>query len=395
MLRLGDIPTPALIVDRGVLLENAAAMATKMKECGVVLRTHLKTAKSVDIAHIAFGGTTGPITVSTLCEASYFAGHGFHDIIYAVGIVPNKLDAVADLIRAGVDLKLVLDDADLARSVAAEGRKRQTEFPVLVEIDCDGHRSGIEADDTAALLTIGKILHEERGVALRGVLTHAGASYTSKTTDDIRRWAHQERQSVVTAARRLTDVGLPCPIVSVGSTPTAVFGTDLTGITEVRAGTYLFNDLFQVGLGVCEESNIALSVLTTVIGHSRKYNRLITDAGMLALSLDHSTATQKHDRGFGAVCDPVSRAVMPGYVVADLNQEHGIVCGVDIEVDFDALQIGSRLRILPNHACTTAAAHDKYFVVDGSDEVVCQWYRVNGWELNDPGNTGCAVGTQQ
>lgn len=378
MLKLCDIPTPALLVDRGVLLENAATLAAKMKESGVVLRPHLKTTKSVDIARIAFGGSTGPIMVSTLLEASYFAEHGFHDIIYSVGIVPKKLGAVADLIRAGVDLKLVLDDADLARSVAAEGRKRQTEFPVLIEIDCDGHRSGIDADDTE-LLKIGKILHDERGVALRGVMTHAGMSYTSKSIDDIHSWANRERQAVVKASLRLTNAGLPCPIVSVGSTPTAVFATDLSGVTEMRAGTYLFYDLFQVGLGVCDESNIALSVLTTVIGHSRRYNRLITDAGMLALSLDHSTATQKHDRGYGAVCDPLKCNVLPGYVVSELNQEHGIVSGVGLELDFDAQRIGSQVRILPNHACTTAAAHDKYFVVDGSDDVVDQWTRVNGW----------------
>jgi D-serine deaminase-like pyridoxal phosphate-dependent protein len=174
---------------------------------------------------------------------------------------------------------------------------------------------------------------------------------------------------VVTAAQRLRDAGHDCPGVSVGSTPTMSSANDLTGVTEARPGVYMFMDLYQAGLGVCTVDDIAISVLATVIGH--RSDGAIVDAGALALSLDRSTSFQEIDRGLGLVCD-LDCAPLGGLVVDRVTQEHGVILGGR------HLPLGSRVRILPNHACITAAAHDHYRVVDDGT-VIDRWDRITGW----------------
>jgi D-serine deaminase-like pyridoxal phosphate-dependent protein len=167
--------------------------------------------------------------------------------------------------------------------------------------------------------------------------------------------------------------------VSVGSTPTAFFAEDLSGVTEVRAGVFLFFDLVMAGLGVCRPQDVAVSVLSSVIGHQRRRGWAITDAGWMALSRDRGTASQAVDQGYGLVCD-LAGELLPGLVVQATNQEHGIVADRSGKpVDLTALAIGSTVRILPNHACATAAMFDRYHVTDGSTEVVDVWHRINGW----------------
>jgi D-serine deaminase-like pyridoxal phosphate-dependent protein len=238
----------------------------------------------------------------------------------------------------------------------------------LIEIDCDGHCAGVRPDG-AELLAIAVSL--AAAGQLRGVLTYVGAAYD---------WfAERERRAVVTAAERLRAAGMPAPIVSVGSTPTAMFARDLTGVTEVRAGVYVFMDLVMVGLGVASLDDVALSVLTTVIGHQRDRGWLIVDAGWMALSRDRGTQAQANDRGFGLACDEHG-TVIDGLIVVDTNQEHGVLArDRGAPVDCDRFPVGTRLRILPNHACATAGQHDTYQVVDGGNAVVARWPRFGGW----------------
>ena len=209
-------------------------------------------------------------------------------------------------------------------------------IPALIEIDSDGHRSGVEPGDPL-LVDIGRTLHAEKGTALAGVLTHAGASYDCKTVDAIRAMAQTERDGAVACAEALRRSGLPCPVVSVGSTPTAFFAEDLSGVTEVRAGVFLFFDLVMAGLGVCRPQDIAVSVLASIIGHQRRRGWAITDAGWMALSRDRGTASQSVDQGYGLVCD-LAGELLPGLVVQATNQEHGIVADrTGTPVDWAAL----------------------------------------------------------
>jgi D-serine deaminase-like pyridoxal phosphate-dependent protein len=365
-MKLTDLPTPCLVLDRGILQSNIGAMARALARHDVPLRPHMKTAKSIDVARLATAGQPGGVTVSTLAEAEYFAGHGIADILYAVGITPQKLDQVAKLNATGAAIIVLTDDLDTAGAIASYGRPPRA----LIEIDTGEGRGGIAPDDYMLLEIAARL-----GPCLAGVMTHAGHSYAGRSHDDMMRIAEAERAGVVRAADRLRAAGHAVPIVSMGSSPTALHAESLAGVTEVRAGVYMFGDLFQAEIGTHSLDDIALTVLTSVIG--RRPGRLLLDAGGLALSKDHSTETAPKDYGFGLVLDLQGRRGHGDAIVRRAYQEHGVV-EPDPAHPLD-LPIGAKLRIAPNHTCMTAAAHDRYHVVDGGDDVVAIWPRVNGW----------------
>ena len=367
---LTDLETPALVLDRPRLLLNIDRMRGRLTALGVPLRPHVKTAKSADAVRLAVAGQPGGVTVSTLKEAEYFLEHGFTDILYAVGIVPGKLAHVADLQRRGARMMVILDSLEMAEAAAEQAAALGATFEVLIEVDTDGGRAGVRPDDPR-LVEIGRRLHAAPGTELRGVMTHAGLSYDADAAEAIRAVAEQERAGAVAAAEALRAAGLPAPVVSVGSTPTALFAERLDGVTEVRAGVYMFMDLVMARLGVCGEKEIALSVLATVIGHRRDLGTILLDAGGLALSKD-----ARQGGGYGHLVDVANGAPL-NLTVASVNQEHGLVPAAD--ADFARLPIGSQVRILPNHACMTAAAHERYHVVDGGAEVTDTWERCNFW----------------
>jgi len=141
----------------------------------------------------------------------------------------------------------------------------------------------------------------------------------------------------------------------------------------------MFYDLVMVGLRVCETSDIAISVLTSVIGHQKQKGWVITDAGWMALSRDRGTASQKTDQGYGLVYS-VQGEPLIDMIVSSANQEHGIMTTrSEKEIDWESFGIGSVVRILPNHACATGAMHDRYYITDGTMEIVDVWHRINGW----------------
>jgi D-serine deaminase-like pyridoxal phosphate-dependent protein len=369
-----DLSTPALILDRIRLERNAERIRDKVRGLGVTLRPHVKTSKSIDVLRILAGFESIPITVSTLAEARYFFANGVTDILYAVGLAPVKLPEIAELIRAGCTLRIILDTIEAADSVREFVDAEGVPIEVLIEIDSDGHRAGVGPGDLL-LIEIGQQL----GTSLAGVMTHAGASYDCRTIAQFEAMAEQERALTVEAAERLRHAGLPCPIVSVGSTPTLHYARNLAGVTEVRAGVYAFGDLVQFELGTCSIEDIAIGVMASVIGHNRQHGRVLIDAGFLALSRDRGTADLPVDWGYGAVCDPASGEVIEDVTVSSTNQEHGIITARSGEIDFDRFSVGSRVMILPNHACATAAAYDRYFVTEGSERIAGVWNRVNGW----------------
>lgn len=377
-MTLHELETPVLVLDRTKMERNIARLRDRLAPFGVALRPHVKTNKSADVtARIGAPGT--PITVSTLKEAGHFLEHGWTDILYAVGIVPSKLPHVEELVRRGARMTLLLDNVEAAAAVAAYCRERALGVPVLIEIDTDGHRSGVKPEDPL-LLQIAAALDgdEGQGAWLAGVLTHAGDSYNCRSAAAIEALAEQERAGAVRAAQRLRAAGYAAPVVSVGSTPTAHFARSLDGVTEVRAGVFVFFDLVMNGIGVCDTSDIALSVLCTVIGHQREKGWLITDAGWMAMSRDRGTAKQPVDQGYGLVCDLDGRP-LADLVMVDANQEHGIVSHRTDAAATPMLPVGTLLRILPNHACATAAQHGAYTVVAGSADVEAQWPRFGGW----------------
>ena len=373
-----DLPTPALVLDREKLQANADRMRNRVAQLGVTLRPHVKTSKSIDVLRVLSGGSEIPITVSTLAEARYFFSNGVRDILYAVGIAPVKLPQVAELIRAGCRLRVILDSVEAADAVQSFGSSEGLTVEALIEVDTDGHRAGVDpADDI--LIEIARRLTAGSGARLAGIMTHAGASYSARTLGEFKDIAERERAGAVAAVERLRRAGFAVETVSVGSTPTVHYASTLDGVTEARVGVYAFGDLVQAELGTCRIEDIAISVLASIIGHNRPHGRVLVDSGFLALSRDRGTADFPIDWGYGAVCDAASGELIEGIRVESANQEHGMITAVSGGLDWSRFPIGGRVRILPNHACATAAAYDRYFVTDGGERVEGVWERVNGW----------------
>ena len=380
MTSLHTLETPCLILDRARLLRNADRMTARHRASGLRLRPHMKTGKSVDVARLALAGNFGGITVSTLKEAEYFADHGVDDITYAVSLVPEKMPRIAALLRRGVTLATVSDSVAVVEEVSRRAVAAGVVVDVLIELDCGERRAGLIAG-TDAIVTLGKALHALPGTRLEGVLTHAGNSYLCRSLDSIRQVAEEERLAAVTAAAQLRAAGLPCPTVSVGSTPTATHGQNYDGLTEMRCGVYMFGDVFQAEIGSHRLEDIAVTVLATVIGHRPELNAALIDAGALALSKDRSTGAPglPEDAGFGLLTDVLGQARIADVKIGHVYQEHGMLVS-DGPFPFDLLPVGSRVRVLPNHVCMTAAMYDAYRVIDDtSDEVVDLWPRINGW----------------
>lgn len=376
-IAIAQLDTPALLLERGKLEANAARLRAHLATLGAQLRLHVKTAKCIEVVRMAQGETPGPIAVSTLKEAEIFAAHGHRDILYAVAFAPAKLQRAIALARSGVQLSIVLDNLETAQSVAAGLGREGPSLQVLLEIDCDGHRSGLHPEDSK-IIEIARALASSRA-QVAGVMTHAGESYNCRSIDAIRAMAGRERDAVVRAAARLRVAGFAAPVVSVGSTPTATYADDLTGVSEVRAGVFVFFDLVMAGISVCRVEDIALSVLSTVIGHQKDKGWTITDAGWMAMSRDRGTAKQPVDQGYGIVCNAAGQPI-PGLIMSDASQEHGIITHRSGDpAQMPDLPIGTQLRILPNHACATAAQYEGYQVLDGADQIKARWVRFSGW----------------
>ncbi|WP_175906743.1 DSD1 family PLP-dependent enzyme [Burkholderia sp. BCC1640] len=369
--------TPAALIDVGRMRHNITRMQAHLNALGVRFRPHVKTTKCRHVVDAQIAAGAQGITVSTLKEAEQFFAVGVRDIVYAVGMIPARLGHALALRRQGCDLKIVTDSLQTARAIAEFGREHGERFEVWIEVDVDGHRSGIAPDDDL-LIDVSRAL-VDGGMTLGGVLAHAGSSYDYDTRDALVALAEQERSRTVHAAERLRAAGLPCPVVSIGSTPTALSAERLDGVTEVRAGVYVLFDLVMHNVGVCALSDIALSVLTTVIGHQEEKGWAIVDAGWMAMSRDRGTQRQARDFGYGQVCTEDGE-VLGDYVMSAANQEHGIVsrAGMADTAIAKRFPIGTRLRILPNHACATGAQHPEYLAL-GSDGAVQAWPRFYGW----------------
>jgi D-serine deaminase-like pyridoxal phosphate-dependent protein len=376
-MKISDISTPAALIDVDRMNRNITRMQSRMNGLGVRFRPHVKTSKCVDVTQAQIQAGASGITVSTLKEAEQFFAAGVTDILYAVGMTSNKLAQALALIQKGCDLKILTDSVQSASVIVAFAIANHAHFKVMIEIDTDDHRSGIKPN-SPQLLEVAQAL-AVGGTELYGVMTHAGSSYDLNTPEALLHMAEQERSGCVRAAQRLRDAGFSCAVVSVGSTPTALSARELTGVTEVRAGVYVFFDLVMLNIGVCNIDDMALSVLTTVIGHQQEKGWVIVDAGWMAMSRDRGTQKQTTDFGYGQVCD-VAGVPLPGYVMTGANQEHGIISkqGESDLAIASRFPVGSSLRILPNHACATAAQFPEYQAFT-SEQNIQSWPRFYGW----------------
>jgi D-serine deaminase-like pyridoxal phosphate-dependent protein len=378
MTALQDLATPTLVLDAVRMQRNIDRMHDRAEQLGVMIRPHVKTCKSVDVARAMLRRQTRGITVSTLLEAEHFAQHGEKDIFYAVPLSPDKVARTARLLRQGVDLICCVHTLDAVHAVAAAATAEGVRVPMLIDVDVDHIRSGVEADDPA-FMTIAAAIDRAPGLELRGIMVYAGGSYECSGVPAMAALSERIRLGGIHARQRLLAAGLPCAVVSFGSSPGTFFAQSMQGITESRAGVYAFQDLFQAGIGACSVDDIAISVLTTVIGSQPSLGRVFIDAGGLALSKDLSTRGRPFDAGYGLVADADSGQPIGDLRVTSASQEVGTIRSPTGALETNDFPVGRRLRVLPNHACFTAAAYPQYQVIEGGPQVVAVWPRINGW----------------
>ncbi|HEX7151563.1 MAG TPA: alanine racemase [Thermoanaerobaculia bacterium] len=362
ILNSQSLSTPAFLVHRATVQRNCDRMREKALSSGVAFRPHVKTHKVVEIGRMQHGGAIGPITVSTLAEAEWFAREGFRDITYAMPIAPEKLGRAAELASRIDRLNLLVDSEEAFRAL----EEHECVFDVFLKVDCGYHRAGVDPDSPDSVSLARRMAQSEK-VHFQGLLTHAGHSYNVRSQEEVRRVAAEE-SSALTRFRALLGVGDITR--SIGSTPTCSIVDRFDDCDEVRPGNYVFYDAFQAAVGSCSLEDVAVSVLTTVVGSYPERNTLICDAGALAMSKDSSPEHIHPAFGYGLVCDAGLRP-LPMKLIA-LSQEHGKIA-TEMHVP-----VGTRLRIVPNHSCLTAAMFEVYHVVD-EGRVVDQWKPARGW----------------
>jgi D-serine deaminase-like pyridoxal phosphate-dependent protein len=372
---VGELRTPAAMVDLEVLERNADRMAKRAARLGVMLRPHVKTHKTLEAARIQVRGHSGGIAVSTLAEAEFFAAGGFRDITYAVPIAPAKLAEAIALATRLDRFSLLVDHPEAAAALEAFAREHGLRVSLFLKVDCGAHRAGVdpERDESAALAAR---LAASPYLDFRGILTHAGQAYRCHDAIEIRGVAAHERDVMVAFAERLRADGIRVDEVSIGSTPTAAVVDGLAGVTELRPGNYVFFDAFQAAIGSCSLTDVAFTVVVRVIGQYIERQELLVDGGALALSKDPGPVHIDPGCGFGVVLT-VTGERLPGWRVVSLSQEHGIVRSA-APFSPGAFPIDSLLRIIPNHSCLAAAMFDRYAVMRGG-EVIDEWHPVRGW----------------
>jgi D-serine deaminase-like pyridoxal phosphate-dependent protein len=374
---LSELITPACLIDIEKMQQNCERMQTHVASRALGFRPHVKTLRSIAAASL-YAPSTGPITVSTLAEAKGFANAGYQDILYAVGITPNKFNHLNSLLAITPLLTVCIDSVEGAGALSDFAHHFQRPLSVVIEIDVDAHRAGLTPHHPDVIRCADIIATTEQ-LNFRGIMAHAGASYDAFSASAQRQIAEQECTRIHEAAQQLKQAGFPCAMVSAGSTPTALADIQHTGITELRAGVYATFDCVMAGLGVCDYEHIALSVLTSVIGHQPDKGWVIVDAGWMALSRDLGTAGQTKDCGYGLVCDARGQ-LLPGWYVVATNQEHGILVHKDgLAPEPEHFGYGSLLRILPIHACATAAQFEQYWITRDNQYIEDSWPRIQGW----------------
>jgi len=347
---LETVVTPALLVDGPRLTANLIGMATRTSAAGVELWPHTKTHKSREIAQLQRQHGAKGLTVATMREAACFAEIGFERILIAYPPVGDwRLDALVALADS-VDVRVVLDGLSTVELLDDACRRAGVSIPYLWEVDCGVGRCGTSPGTPTAEL-IGQAIARSEHATLAGLMTFGGHAYLAPDMAGIASAAQDEKDALLRTATALEALGIDAPSRSAGTTPTAHQLVDAGPITELRPGNYVFYDATQVTLGVAAIDSCALSVLATVVARPDE-RRLILDCGSKALAAERLSPKSQT---FGFVVDH------PELEVERLFEEHAIVTADDpIEIT-----LGTRLRVVPNHACATINLHSRILVTEG------------------------------
>jgi D-serine deaminase-like pyridoxal phosphate-dependent protein len=373
-MEMETIKTPSLIVDFERMNRNAERISDRAKKLNINFRPHVKTHRCLEIAKIQIENTFGGIMVSTLSEAQFFSGNGFSDITYGVPIERGKFNEAIEIARKMEKFSVLTDDAKTVGLLNEKAKGENVNLNVFVKIDVGYHRCGVEPR-TKEAFEIPQKIADSSNLNFAGILTHAGHSYHANSPEKLLEVAREERDKMLNLAENLPGKGLEVPCVSIGSTPTFSAIDNLDGITEFRAGNYIFFDAFQATLGSCKFSDCALTVLAAVVHRDSARQKIVVDAGAIALSKDRGAVEFDSSCGYGRVYDLEGNDL--NLRVESLSQEHGEISVADLDV-FNKLKVGSRVRILANHSCLTALQHSHYHILDDG-KIVDKWEINRGW----------------
>jgi len=372
-MNLESLKTPSLVLDLDRVKRNARRMSERITQFGVDLRPHVKTHKSVEVARIQTEGHSGAVTVSTLAEARAFSEHGFSQITYAIPIEPGKFSEAINLSRT-CELSLITDDLDVPAQLNSAAKAENVHLNLFLKVDSGYHRCGVEPT-TKDAIEIPRRISDASNLKFAGILTHAGHSYHCTSKAELLEMARHERDLMASFGDTLRREVGEVPVVSIGSTPTITTVDHLEGINEARPGNYIFYDAFQATLGSCSFDDCALTVLASVVHRDATRQKVIIDAGAIALSKDRGPIDINPTCGYGRVLDLAGNDL--NVAVREMSQEHGVMFAEDAKV-FDQLKVGTRVRVLANHSCLTAAQHSYYNVLEG-DSIVDRWQIHTGW----------------
>ena len=353
-----EVETPAVLLDEARLTANLRAMQGLADRHGVALRPHAKTHKSLAIGRRQVGLGASGITVATVDEALVFLGGGFKSITVARPVVSSsKWDRLLSATKdRGAELRVVADSKEGIQVAGERAAGHGQTVGMFLKIDVGLHRCGLLPGDPRIGELAGTI-HDHVDLDFRGILSHAGHVYASKSKSDAAKVAEEERRTMVAVRDALLADGLPVPEVSVGATPAVLATESFEGITEIRPGNYVFLDLLPVRVGVARITDVALSVLATVISRNEGY--LVTDAGSKTLTSDTGVHGMTGGQGFG-LAYPASGFLDSDreMIVEKVSEEHGMIG----RNGFD-LSIGSKIRVVPVHSCPVANLARSYVVL--------------------------------
>nr|XP_055040750.1 D-threo-3-hydroxyaspartate dehydratase [Misgurnus anguillicaudatus]XP_055040751.1 D-threo-3-hydroxyaspartate dehydratase [Misgurnus anguillicaudatus] len=364
-----DLCTPAFIVDLDIVKENAQAMQERFQKLGVQLRPHMKTHKTLECADIMTAGSRRCIVVSTLAEASFYADNGYDDILYAYPLPFDKVDRCAELSERLSLFHIVVDNHRALQELKKRPLKQGKVWKVWMKLDCNNGRAGLPHFDSAAL-QLAQEISEAPGVELTGIYAHCGNTYACQGEEQIKAVAQETTTLTLQFMEKLKSAGIHGPKSSIGSTPSCSHPVpDMAMLSEVHPGNYIFYDVQQSLIGSCRLENVAVRVLTRVIGHYPHRNQLLVDCGWTALS---------HDGG-GRL--PTGYCIIEGHPdlkLLSMTQEHGRVEPISGKLDFSQFPLGSLLSLMPYHACATAMMHPVYFV-HSKGKITGTWKPTRGW----------------
>ncbi len=352
------VPTPFVFVDLSILQRNIAHMQALAQTAGVSLRPHIKTHKIAAIAQMQLQAGAAGLTVAKLGEAHAFVDAGIRTSymvaqpFVGAGKVRWALrlgdwgSGTGDLQAKGNELLVCVDSVELAEAMNEAASQEGATIDLVLIVDTGYQRFGVDWRQAAQIAgAIARLPH----VRFRGIRSHDGRPYRLPTPQERFQAAKEEAERMAEVADQIRQQGIPCEIVSIGSTPGAYLllpNGPLDGVTEVRPGNYVFHDRMQVSLGVAKPDDCALRIIASIVSTPRRGEALM-DAGLKTL-----TGTQdRFAEGFGLVLHrfPISRPAPPvpiDAVIEKLWEE----CGL-IRCESEPLRIGDRIAIVPNHAC--------------------------------------------